>query len=312
MTLILLLVFATVVTLTFGVLALPRRSPESKRLARLADGTRAVVRGPTPEDSILASGQAGAWSRWVGRFAGRSGGAEMERHQPIRRRLVYAGYRQDSNLATFMGSRVFLAVAVPMATLLAPLAWNLAGIRLLALLAIASLIGFALPGAYVNARIRARQRALTLGLPDALDLMVVCVEAGLGISASLLRISREFVRSNPILSAEFELVVLETRAGKSSTEALRSLAERTGLSDVSALVSMLVQTERFGTSLADTLRVQADAMRTQRMQRAEEVAAKAPLKMLFPMVVIFVATMVVTIGPGILEMSTFFAEQAAR
>ena len=102
---------------------------------------------------------------------------------------------------------------------------------------------------------------IILGLPDALDLMVVCVEAGLGIQASLSRIAKAFKQNNPILSTEFELVTLETRAGKSPTDALRSLAVRSGVTDVASLVAMLVQTERFGTSLADTLRVQADSMR---------------------------------------------------
>ena len=150
---------------------------------------------------------------------------------------------------------------------------------------------------------------MILGLPDALDMMVVCVEAGLGINASLSRIASEFARANPILSAEFELVTLEIRAGKSSTQALRSLAERTGVSEVSSLVAMLVQTERFGTSLADTLRVQADALRVQRLQRAEELAAIAPLKMLVPTVIIFVATLLVTIGPGMLQLFEFFGNR---
>jgi tight adherence protein C len=311
MALIGLLVFGAVITLALGLLSLPRRSVESKRLARLADGTRAVVGVPADQGSILSSGEPGLWSRWMSRLGGQTAGEERERHHPIRRRLMHAGYRQASSLATFLGSRIALAIGLPMVLLSLPPVWQLTGLRLMALLTVAALAGYALPGVWVNRRVRARQGALTLGLPDALDLMVVCVEAGLGTGESLLRISREFARSNPVLSAEFELVVLETRAGKSSTEALRSLAERTGLSDISALVSMLVQTERFGTSLADTLRVHADAMRTQRMQRAEEMAAKAPLKMLFPMVVIFVATMVVTIGPGIIEMASFFSEQAA-
>ena len=145
--------------------------------------------------------------------------------------------------------------------------------------------------------------------PDALDLMVVCVEAGLGINMSLKRISREFARSQPILAAEFELVTLEIMAGKRTTDALRSLADRTGVDEVGSLVAMLVQTERFGTSLADTLRVHADGMRAQRMLRAEEQAGKAPLKMLFPTLIIFIATMIVTIGPGLLQMFAFFGDE---
>jgi tight adherence protein C len=154
-----------------------------------------------------------------------------------------------------------------------------------------------------------RRGAIIRGLPDALDLMVVCVEAGLGIGASLSRIAKEFRRSNPILSAEFELVTLESRAGKTNAAALRALADRTGAAEVSSLVAMLVQTERFGTSLADTLRVHSDDLRIQRLQRAEELAAKIPLKMLFPTVIIFIASMIVTIGPGMLQLMDFFTKQ---
>ena len=139
--------------------------------------------------------------------------------------------------------------------------------------------------------------------------MVVCVEAGLGISACLARIAREFSRTNPVLSAEFELVTLESRAGKTNAAALRSLAMRTGAPEISSLVAMLVQTERFGTSLADTLRVHSDDLRIQRLQRAEELASKIPLKMLFPTVIIFVASMIVTIGPGMMQLMTFFSEK---
>jgi tight adherence protein C len=142
--------------------------------------------------------------------------------------------------------------------------------------------------------------------------MVVCVEAGLGINASLARVAREFTRTNPVLSAEFELVTLEIRAGKSSTDALRSLSERTGVSEVASLVAMLVQTERFGTSVADTLRVHAESLRVQRLLRAEEQAAKAPLKMMFPTLIIFIATLVVTIGPGMLTMFAFFGEKTGN
>jgi tight adherence protein C len=108
------------------------------------------------------------------------------------------------------------------------------------------------------------------------------------------------------MAMEFELVTLEVRAGKSTTDALRSLAERTAVTEIGSLVAMLVQTERFGTSVADTLRVFADSMRTHRMLRAEEQAGKAPLKMLFPTVVIFIATLIIAIGPGLMQMFSFF------
>jgi tight adherence protein C len=181
--------------------------------------------------------------------------------------------------------------------------------QVLSVLGCASALGFVGPSAWLDWRRNAKQRELLLGLPDSLDLMVVCVEAGLGINASLARIARELAGTHPLLSSEFELVTLEIRAGKSTTEALRGLARRTGITEVNALVSMLLQTERFGTSLSDTLRVHAEGMRVRRMQRAEELAGRAPLKMMFPTVLIFAATLMVTIGPGFMQITAFFREQ---
>jgi tight adherence protein C len=180
-------------------------------------------------------------------------------------------------------------------------------LQFMALLAVSVVVGFFGPSYWVDRKRVARQDEIIRGLPDALDLMVVCVEAGLGSNASLDRIAREFKRTNPILSAEFALVTLEIRAGKSGTEALRGLALRSGVAEVASLVAMLAQTERFGTNLADTLRVHADCLRVQRMQRAEEQAGKAPLKMMFPTLIIFAATLLVTLGPGMMKLMGFFA-----
>jgi tight adherence protein C len=135
-------------------------------------------------------------------------------------------------------------------------------------------------------------------LPDALDLMVVCVEAGFGINQSLAQVAGEFDSKSPIIAKELALVVQETRAGKSTTEALRALANRSGVSDISSLVALLVQTERFGTSLGNALRVHADAMRIVRMQRAEERAQKATLKLILPSTMIFAAILMIFIAPG--------------
>ena len=146
-------------------------------------------------------------------------------------------------------------------------------------------------------------------MPDALDLMVVCVQAGLGIIASLDRVVRDMSRQHPTLCAELQLALHEIRAGKSTADGLRALAERTGVSELRALVAMLVQTERFGTSISDTLRVHADSLRSRRMLRAEEAANKAPLKMLFPTTLIFFASLIVTIGPAVAEIAAFFADR---
>jgi len=225
---------------------------------------------------------------------------------PLRARLVHAGYRGDSAVLTYLGSRVALALVLPLLLLMAPFSWSFSQLELAAAISCAAGAGLILPSYWLDKKIKARQAALMLALPDALDLMVVCVEAGLGINASLKRIARDFRGTHPLLAAEFELANFETRAGKSTTDALRGLAERTGVSDISTLVAMLLQTERFGTGLADTLRVHADSMRVRRLQRAEELANKAPLRMLFPTVLIFAAMLLIVVGPAMLAFTRYF------
>jgi tight adherence protein C len=144
-----------------------------------------------------------------------------------------------------------------------------------------------------------RQHRIRLSLADALDLLVVSVEAGLGLDQALARVGQELAFAHPDLSSELRLVNLELLAGKGRSEALRNLADRTGVDDLSSLVAMLVQTDKFGTSVANSLRVFSDTLRTKRRQRAEEAAAKTGVKMVFPLVVcIFPAIWIVTIGPA--------------
>jgi tight adherence protein C len=147
-----------------------------------------------------------------------------------------------------------------------------------------------------------RQHRIRLGLPDALDLLVVSVEAGLGLDQAIQRVSQELAFAHPDLCDELRLINLELRAGKARSEALHNLAERTGVDDVSSLVAMLVQTDKFGTSVAQSLRVHSETVRTKRRQRAEEAAAKTGVKMVFPLVVcIFPVIWVVTIGPAAIK-----------
>jgi len=277
-----------------------------RRLARLADGSAAPI--------LVDPAEARDRQHWIVKllapFAARAGSGESASR--VRRRLIEAGYRRDSAVGLYMSSRLVLALLLPILVLIASPAWNLSEMKLVLYLCCAGGAGLIAPSYWLDRARSARQMSIILGLPDALDLMVVCVEAGLGINASLARVAREFHRTNPVLSTEFELVTLEIRAGKSSTDALRSLSERTGVSEVASLVAMLVQTERFGTSVADTLRVHAESLRVQRLLRAEEQAAKAPLKMMFPTLIIFIATLVVTIGPGMLTMFAFFGEKTGK
>jgi tight adherence protein C len=162
--------------------------------------------------------------------------------------------------------------------------------------------GLSLPGAFLKSRARKRQETITDALPDALDLLTVCVEAGLGINSAFVRIAEEFRLGSPALSEEFDIVNREMVAGKPRMEALRALADRTGVEDVRSLVAMLVQTERLGTSLAQSLRVHSDSLRIRRRQRAEEAAAKTTIKLVFPLVfLLFPALFIVILGPGLIQ-----------
>jgi tight adherence protein C len=199
-------------------------------------------------------------------------------------------------------------------TLLASVAWSF-GLRAgslpwwAALLGAASL-GYVLPDLALRWQLARRQGALFKGFPDALDLLRVCVQAGLGLDAAIERVGREMRLASPVLSEEWRLTGLELRAGASRAQALRHLAERVGLPDIDALVTMLIQADRFGTRMADALQVHADALRTQRRLRAEEAAAKLPVKLLIPLVFcIFPALLTVMLGPVGISLYNHFSKQ---
>ena len=167
---------------------------------------------------------------------------------------------------------------------------------------LSAMAGFYLPNLWLRIKIDRRKEKILLGLPDALDLMVVCAEAGVGLDAAINRVGDEMRLSNKTLSDEFNLMSLELRAGKARRDAFRDLAIRTDLEDVNNLASLLIQTERFGTSISQALRVHSDAMRVKRFQRAEEVAAKLPVKLLFPLIFfIFPSLFVAILGPAIIR-----------
>ncbi len=215
----------------------------------------------------------------------------------LRERLVQSGYRGAEALPVFYGIRVGAAV-IGFAMCATPLL-----MRPNLTFALGALgFGYLLPGIVLARLVGKRQHRIRLSLADALDLMVVSVEAGLGLDQAMLRVSQELKTSHPELAEELRLVNLELLAGKPRSEALRNLAARTGVDDLSALVSMLVQTDKFGTSVANSLRVYSETLRTKRRQRAEEAAAKTGVKMVFPLVLcIFPTIFVVTIGPAALR-----------
>jgi tight adherence protein C len=306
MTLILLFVFLTVGLLTLALLAMTEKAPALSRLLRLHDLSPIEI-AHDPQQLSERRLMQERLAALAAQFAGRAGRNGAGTYAGVRQRLIQAGFRHGSALAVYMGSRVALTLACGIAFLLTPAAWSLGDFQFLAALAGAAGLGFTLPGIVVDSSRRRRQKQIQRALPDVVDLMVVCLEAGLSLSSALLRVATEFDESSPVLAAEFKLVVLETQAGKSSAQALRGLADRTGVPNVASFVSMLIQTERFGTNLVDTFRIHSESMRQQRLLAAEEVAQKAPVKMLVPAAVfIFPATLIVTLGPGIIQIMSAF------
>jgi tight adherence protein C len=215
----------------------------------------------------------------------------------LQQRLVSAGYRNNEAVAIFLGIRIGFAL----------LLFFIFGSSILFrpnfIVALGACgFGYVIPGMLLARMAKRRQHLIRLGLPDALDLLVVSVEAGLGLDQAIQRVADELAFAHPPLAEEMKLINLELRAGKARSEALRNFGERTQVDDVISLVTMLVQTDKFGTSVAQSLRVHSETSRTKRRQRAEEAAAKTGVKMVFPLVFcIFPAIWVVTIGPAAIK-----------
>jgi tight adherence protein C len=249
-----------------------------------------------------------AVSAGVGSLVPGSGGSQSGKMQL---ELSRAGFQHRNALQIYQGARLLFAIALAVPVL----AWTmLPGVVLnpqfqVLLPTTALIIGFLMPMAVVTYKTRARQKCILREFPDALDLMVVCVEAGMGLNQAINRVAREMAKTGSELSLELDLVNRELMAGRSRHDALRSLSRRVDLPEVDALVTLLIQADTFGTSIARTLRVYSDTLRTSRFQRAQQVAAKLPVKMLFPLVLfIFPALFVVLLGPAFLRiMETLFA-----
>jgi len=217
--------------------------------------------------------------------------------------MVRAGYRSDSAMMAMQG----LKILMPVAFVVLVFTTGMYRLNVVFVPLLAAVVGYLLPELWLMWRVQARQHRLRLGLPDALDMLVICVEAGLGLDQALMRVAQELRITHPQLSDELQLVNMEMRVGKTRLEAMRELARRTGVEDIKALVAMLIQTERFGTSIAQSLRVHSDDLRMKRRQRAEEMSAKTTVKMVPPLVFfIFPALMVVILGPAVITLMRQF------
>ena len=216
--------------------------------------------------------------------------------------LNQAGIRSGGAYQVYLGIRWALPVVLIVLAVVYGKVTGITSKSFISLVLVAGIVGFLLPDFVLRWKIRKRQEEITDSLPDALDLLVVCVEAGLGLNAAFVKITEEFQLSSPALSGEFDIVNREMVAGKPRQEALRALSERTGVEDVKSLVAMLIQTEKLGTSLAQSLRVHSDSLRMRRRQKAEEAAAKTTIKLVFPLVfLMFPALFIVILGPGVLQ-----------
>ncbi len=222
----------------------------------------------------------------------------------LRTKLLQAGFHRPGAVNTFLGLKVAALIIAPLLVLISPAPARLGDLQLILALVGAATLGFFLPQFLLESRIRSRRKAITRELPDVLDLLVIAVEAGLGLDQAVRRVSDEVAVSSPTLGAEFNLVSLEMQAGIPRQMALKNLAQRCGVEEVGGLVAMLVQADRFGVSVGRSLRVHSDTVRTKRRQQMEEAAAKIPLKLLFPVLfMIFPAIMVVMAGPAVIRVS---------
>ena len=211
--------------------------------------------------------------------------------------MIQAGYREQRHITIYQGIRVLFAAVGFFSVVV------VSGVKSPPLLLGVTALGFFIPRFFLKRKINDRQMRIRLGMPDALDLTVICVEAGLSLDQAMMRVGEDLRHAHPELADEFYLMNLELRAGKPRAEALRNLYNRTGVDDIKALVTTLVQTDRFGTSIADSLRTHSEFMRVRRRQEAEERAAKVGVKLVFPIFFCILPSMLIVVaGPGVLQM----------
>ena len=299
------------VFVTLGVMAaywLMFRPPSAatERLRRMGDagGVDGVAPSALPDES-----QVGAFAERVAAPFQRLAPPSATEARKLQKQLMNAGFRSESGPVIFRAIQLISLAGFPAVVALgAAMTGRPLGSALVAI-AVATFKGAYLPRFTLRRIIAARQQRLRWGLADALDLMVVSIEAGLGLNAALVRVGEELKSVHPEISEEFELTNLEIRVGRERDEALRNLAERTGVDDLKSLVAMLVQADRFGTSIAKAVRVYADSLRTKRRQRAEQAAQKAAVKLLLPLALFLFPTLfIVILGPAAINLTDSFSK----
>lgn len=297
----LILIFVTVFLVAIVILAQFNPRPLDARLKALRGGTHA-------EGEAQGNLEEPAWISRIVELTGPISKLSLPKegweHSQLRVHFMNAGYRSASAPVLFFTAKTLLTFAIPglfaLYTMITGM--SIKPNNFLVLMVALAALGYFLPNAFLARRIAYRKREIFESFPDALDLIIVCVEAGLGLDAALARVGEEMHMRSPILGEELHLINLELRAGSSRERALRNLALRTGVEDIDTLVAMLVQSDRFGTSVADSLRVHAESLRTKRRLRAEEAAAKIAVKLLFPLIFfIFPSMLLVLLGPAFIS-----------
>jgi tight adherence protein C len=265
------------------------RDPVAARLHALRTSARPTAVGYGEQPPVLL----GFIARLAGFMPAREG------RNALRTGLVCAGFRRPDAVVIFLGTKVLLAGLLPLLWLAYAFVTARPLGNVLFWLVAFGVEGFYIPSVFLAWKRNSRKEAITRSLPDALDLMVVCVEAGLGMAAALQRVSGEIRIACKPLADEFALVHQEMQTGVSRVDALRNLAQRTGVDDIYSLVAMLIQTDRLGTSIGHALRAHAESMRIRRRQRAEQLARKASIKLAFPLVfLVLPALLVIILGPA--------------
>lgn len=302
---LLVIIFAAVFLATLaGAVFWTEKGAVRRRLEPGGEGEKRR-RGPrTP--SVLREPEPSVFDRLLRPFQRHVVPADKSEHSTMQLRLIQAGYFHPSAVNRYYASRVLLGFGLPLGVVaIAPFMTRFLQVEsVLMVAAVMGVLGLYFPSVWVSHRIQARQLTAREGFPDALDLLLVCVEAGLGLNAALDRVGKEIGRAHPALGTAFEFVGMELRAGKSREMALRNLADRLGVEEVKSLVTILIQSEALGTSIAQALRVHAREMRIKRMMRAEEKAHKLPVKLSFPLVGFILPCLVLVIlTPAIIRIA---------
>ena len=298
-----------------GIFQLVRTSSRKRTLMQKVHGTGSVSDfSPLTDAAQQAAPARGIMDRFKGMLGllGRSVARDrLDDHTQIRPMFLKAGIRSERAPSVFWGAKVALAVLLPLGFILFMTVAPPLGITTPMSVGIftgLALLGFYLPNIWLTNTIQKRRQTILEGFPDALDLMVVCVEAGMGLDSAISRVAKESRSNNKTLSEEFHLYNLEIRAGMPRKEALKNLAMRTDLEEMHNLTTLLIQTDKFGTSVSQALKIYSDTLRTQRFQRAEEKAAKVPIKLLFPLILcIFPSLFVAILGPAVISIIEAFS-----